>query len=122
MPLDQLAQALAVLIFHMNELDAAAIRPEITDHRREVNLAQPGTNFQLNGIADAQPIRGFHVSPAHADRLHPRHAHLWTGDLSPQRGLERNTRITAGDNEIAKRRSNWFKGGAHPRGARTFLQ
>ena len=53
MTLDQFAKALAVFVFHINELDAATVRSEIADHGGEMNLAQAGANFQLNGIAYA---------------------------------------------------------------------
>src|SRR5215468_10382880 len=69
MPLNQLAQTLAVFVFHVDEFDAPTVRPQIADHGGEMHLAQPRANLQLNGIADAEPVRGFHICAAEANGL-----------------------------------------------------
>ena len=39
MPLNQLAQTLAVFVFHVHEFDAPTVRPQIADHSGEMHLA-----------------------------------------------------------------------------------
>ena len=52
--LDELAQALAIRVLHVHEFDAAAIRADVADHRGEMDFAEAGAHFQLDGIADVQ--------------------------------------------------------------------
>ena len=53
MALHELAKLLAVFIAHVHEFDAAAVRPDIADDGGEIDLAQTGADFELDGVADA---------------------------------------------------------------------
>src|SRR6516162_9112720 len=95
---------------------------QLAQHGGEMHLAQPRANLQLNGIADAEPVRGFHICAAEANGLYPGHAYLGTGDLGAQRRVERNTRVAARYHKIAESRAGGFESGAKPGRAGTFLQ
>jgi hypothetical protein len=48
MALDELPELFAVFVAHVNELHAASIWADGTNHGGEINLAEPGTNLQLD--------------------------------------------------------------------------
>ena len=51
--LDELAEAFVVFLCHVDELNAAAVGPNVADDGGEVNFAEAGPDFELDGIADA---------------------------------------------------------------------
>ena len=53
MSLDELAKFFAVFIAHVHELDAAAIRTDVANNGREVDLAETGSDFELDRVANA---------------------------------------------------------------------
>ena len=61
MALHEFAKFFAVFVAHVDEFHAAAVRADIPDNRGEVDLAQAGTNLQLDGIAHTEFLRGFQV-------------------------------------------------------------
>src|SRR5882762_6964656 len=52
--LDQFAEFLAVFVFHVYEFHAVAVGSNVANDGGEMNLLQPGANFQLDRIADGQ--------------------------------------------------------------------
>lgn len=54
--LDELAKTFAVFIFHVHKFDAVAVRADVADDGREVNLAQARSNFELDGITRAEAV------------------------------------------------------------------
>ncbi len=110
--LDELAEALAVFVFHVNEFDAVAVGADVANDSGEMDLAETGANFELDGIAGAEAIRGFDISATQADGFHSSHAHLWTADLRTQRRFQRDAGIAAGHDKIPENRSSRFVGGA----------
>ena len=85
MPLDKLAEFLAVFIAHMHEFDPAAVGPDVADHGGEVNLAKAGADFQLDGVADTEFPRGLEISAAQANGLYSRKPCWSAFDLGAQR-------------------------------------
>ncbi len=54
MSLNQFAEFFAVFVAHVNEFDAAAVRANVADHGSEIDLAEPGADFEFDGVADAK--------------------------------------------------------------------
>jgi len=50
--LDKFAKLFAVFVLHVHELDAVAFGTDVADDGREMNLAEAGADFELNGITD----------------------------------------------------------------------
>src|SRR5271157_2596884 len=56
---DEAAEALAIFVFHVDKFDAVTVGAEVADDGSEVDFLEAAANFQLDGIADAQPMGGF---------------------------------------------------------------
>ena len=67
MLLDEFAEALVVFWCHVDELDTAAVGADVTDDGGEVDLSKAGTNFELEGIADAEAVGRFDEGATEAD-------------------------------------------------------
>ena len=101
--LDQLAQLFAVFVFHMHELNAIARGADVADDGRRMNLAQAGTNLELDGVARVEAIRRLNEGAAKADGLDTSHAHgLLPANMCPQRRFQRNSGIAARNHEVAQ--------------------
>ena len=105
--LDEPAETFVVFFFHVDELDAAAIGADVADDGGEMDLAEAGADFELNGIADAEAIGRFDIGAAEADGFdaHGTHHLGLAADLRAQRRFERNSRVAARNDEIAEGRS-----------------
>src|SRR5689334_5617013 len=97
MTLDELAEFFTVFIAHVHELDAAAIRTDVANNGREVDLAETGADFELDRVADAELPGRFQISATQADGLYPRQARRRALDLCTKRRFEWNSRVAAGD-------------------------
>src|SRR5437868_15534307 len=60
--LDEFAELAAVFVFHVHELDAIAFGVDIAHDGGEMDFAQAGTNFELDGVADAEFGEGLEIS------------------------------------------------------------
>jgi hypothetical protein len=59
MTLNELAELFAVFVAHVDEFDAAAVRPDVADHGGEIDFAETGADFELDRIAYGELPRGF---------------------------------------------------------------
>jgi len=73
--LDEPAEAFVVFFFHVDEFDAAAVGTDVANDGGEMDFAEAGADFELNGIADAEAIGRFDVSAAEADGFDANGAH-----------------------------------------------
>ena len=114
MLLDEFAEAFVVFLFHVDELDAAAVGADVADDGGEVDFAEAGADFELDGIADAEAIGRFDVGATEADGFYAHGAHHLglAADLRAQWGLERDARVTARHDEIAEGRGRRFDSAA----------
>jgi hypothetical protein len=105
--LDEFAEAFVVFLFHVDELDAAAVGADIADDGGEVDFVEAGADFQLDGIADAEAIGRFDIGAAEADGFDAHGAHHLglAADLRAQWRFQRNARVAARHDEIAEGRS-----------------
>lgn len=103
--LNEPAEAFVVFFFHVDEFHAASVGADIADDGREMDLAEAGTHFELDGIADTEAIGGFDVSPAEADGFDANGAHHLglAADLRAQRRFQRHARVAARNYKIAER-------------------
>ena len=85
--LDQPAEAFVIFLIHVDELDTAAVGADVADDGGEMDLAKPGADFKLDGIANTQAIRGFDVGATKADGFDADRAHHLglAADLRAQR-------------------------------------
>ena len=97
MSLNELAEFFAVFVAHVHEFDAAAIRTDVANDGSEVDLAETGSDFELDRVADAELPGRFQISPAQTDGLHTRQARSRALDLRAKRRVEWNSRIAARD-------------------------
>src|SRR2546425_3992404 len=67
-PADQAAQFLAVFLFHVDELDAAARGLDVSHHRSRVNATQAGADFYTDGLAHGEPSVRLQKRSAQAKR------------------------------------------------------
>ena len=74
--LNEFAQFFAVLVAHMHKFHTAAVRPDVSDHGRKINLAQAGANLKLDRIAHAQFPGRFQIRSTQANGFHSRQARL----------------------------------------------
>ena len=74
--LHELAQFFAVLVAHVHKFHAAAVRTNVSDYGRKIDLAQAGANLKLDRIANAQFPRRFQIRSTQADGFHSRQARL----------------------------------------------
>ena len=81
----------------MHEFDAAAVRADIADYGGEIDLAKTGTDFELDGIADAELARRLQISAAQADGFYASEPRWRSLDLGTQRGVQGNSGIAARD-------------------------
>src|SRR5258708_158497 len=95
--LDKLAEFFAVFVAHVDKFHAAAVGADIADPRREMDLAKAGTNFELDGIANAEFSRRFQVGTAQADRLYAGEAGRSAFDLRAKRRFQGHADIAARD-------------------------
>ena len=119
--LDQAAEAFAVFVFHVDKFDAVTVGGDIADDSGEMNFAEAGTNFELDGIAGAEAMRCFNEGATEADGFDASHGHLRAVDLGAQRRVERDARIAARHYKIAERRSSGLIGSADACGTRAFF-
>src|SRR5580704_7187303 len=121
--LDEFAEAFVVFFFHVDELDAAAVGADVADDGGEVDFAEAGADFELEGIADAEAVGRFYVGAAEADSFHAHRAHHLglAADLRAQRRFERDARIAARNDEIAERRGRRFERSTDASGGRSFF-
>ena len=105
MLLDELAEAFVVFFFHVDEFDAAAVGADVADNSGEMDFAEAGANFKLDGIADTEAIGGFDVGAAKADGFDAHGAHHLglAADLRAERRFQRDARVTARHDEITER-------------------
>src|SRR5258708_30984293 len=101
--LDEFAEAFVVFLFHVDELDAAAVGADVADDGGEVDFVEAGADFQLDGIADAEAVRRFDIGAAEADGFYAHAAHHLglAAALRPQWRLHRNALVTATDAAIS---------------------
>src|ERR1700751_2724827 len=97
--LDELAETFVVFFFHVDEFDAAAIRADVANDGGEMDFAEAGADFELNGIANAEAIGRLDVSAAETDGFDANGTHHLSlaADLRAQRRFQRNPRVTAGN-------------------------
>src|SRR2546426_10556772 len=95
--LDELAEFFAVFVAHVHKLHAAAVGADIANHRREMDLAKAGTNFELDGIANAEFSRRLQVRATQADRLDAGQAGRSAFDLRAKRRFHGHADIAARD-------------------------
>src|SRR6266702_4194539 len=102
---DEPAEPLVVFFFHVDEFDAAAVWADIANDGGEVDFAEAGANFELDGIADTEAIGGFDVGAAEADGFDADVAHHLglAADLRAQRRFKWDSGVAAGNYEIAER-------------------
>src|SRR5579885_2158086 len=122
MTLHQFAEAIAVLVLHVDELDAVAIRANVADHGGEIDLSEAGAHFELYGVANGQFFRRFKIGAAEANGLHAGEARLLSAfDLCPQRRLEGHAGIAARYREARAGGRDCLISGPHPACRRTIL-
>lgn len=85
MALDEPAKLFAILVAHVDELDAAAIRADIADDGGEIDFAQAGANFEFDRVADCELPRRFQIRAAQADRFYASETRRRAFDLRAQR-------------------------------------
>jgi len=112
--LHQLAEFFAVLVFHVYEFYAAAVRTKISHYRGKVNPAQPRADFQLDRISHGEFLRRFQVGPAQADGSHARQPCLRAVNVRSQRRFQRYSHIPSRNNIIADGLRGRFKPRAWP--------
>ena len=74
--LHELAQFFAVFVAHVHEFHTSAVRADVPDNGRKIDLAQAGANLKLDRIADIQFPRRFQVGATQANGLHSRQTRL----------------------------------------------
>src|ERR1700739_4864509 len=96
--LDEPAETFVVFFLHVDELDAAAVGADVADDGGEMDFAEAGADFELNGIADAEAIGRFDVGAAEADGFDANGAHHLglAAHLGSQWRLPGNARVPAG--------------------------
>ena len=94
-----------VFFFHVDEFDATAVGADVANDCGEMDFAEAGANFKLDGIADTEAIGGFDVGAAKADGLDADRAHHMglAPDLGAQRRFKRDACVAARNNKIAER-------------------
>src|SRR5207253_8816440 len=97
MALDKLAEFFAVFVAHVHEFDAAAIRTDVANNGREVDLAETGSDFELDRVADAELPGRFQIGPAQTDGLYTGQARRRALDLRTKRRFEWNSCVSAGE-------------------------
>ena len=98
--LDELAEFFAIFVAHVHEFDAASVRTDVSDDGGEIDLAETGSDFELDGVANTELLGGLQISAAQADGLYTRKPRWCALDLRAKRRVERNSRVAAG-NDIA---------------------
>src|SRR5467141_1029887 len=88
--LDEFAEFFAVFVAHVHELDAAAVRADVSDDGGEVDLAETGANFELDGVAHSELPRGFQIGAAQTDCSYTRQACRGALDLGAKRRVQWN--------------------------------
>ena len=83
--LHQLAQFFAIFILHMDKFDPASVWTDVSHYSGEMNFAQTGADFQLDGISDGELLVGFEVCAAQAYRFHASEHGLGSINLRSQR-------------------------------------
>jgi hypothetical protein len=79
--LDQFAEFFAVFVPHVHELDAVTFGADIADHGREMNLAEAGADFQLDGIPDVEFPGRLEIRATETDGLDARESRLRSANL-----------------------------------------
>src|SRR5215813_6535922 len=92
MALHELAKLFAVLILHVDELNAVPVGTDVANDRSEMNLAQAGANFQFDGIPDVELLGRLEIRTAQADCFHAGKSCLALLNLGAQGRLERYAR------------------------------
>src|SRR5690242_21960246 len=91
--LHQLAQLFAIFILHMNKFDSASVLTDVSNYSGEVNFAQAGANFELDGISDGEFLGRFEVCAAQTYRFYSSEHGLGSVNLRSQRRFQRNPHI-----------------------------
>jgi hypothetical protein len=99
MALDEFAELFAVLVAHVDEFDATAVRSDITYDGGEIDLAETGADFELDRVADTEFPGGFQIGAAQADCLYASKAGRRALDLRTERRVKWNSNIAARDDE-----------------------
>src|SRR2546422_5823225 len=94
-PADQAAQFLAVFLFHVDELDAAARGLDVSHHRSRVNATQAGADFYTDGLAHAEPSVRLQKCSAQAKGVDACRRGLGAFDLRRERSRERNPQVAS---------------------------
>src|SRR5437879_2399288 len=94
-PADQAAQFLAVFLFRVDELDAAARGLDVSHHRSRVNATQAGADFYSDGLAHAEPSVRLQKCSAQAKGVDAGRRGLGAFDLRRERSRERNPQVAS---------------------------
>src|SRR5947209_179018 len=94
-PADQAAQFLAVFLFHVDELDAAARGLDVSHHRSRVNATQAGAAFYTDGLAHAEPSVRLQKCSAQAKGVDAGRRGLGAFDFRRERSRERNRQVAS---------------------------
>src|SRR3989475_3867977 len=94
-PADHAAQFLAVFLFHVDELDAAARGLDVSHHRSRVNATQAGADFYTDGLAHAEPSVRPQKRSAQAKGVDAGRRSLGAFDLRREGSRERNPQVAS---------------------------
>src|SRR5260370_37243421 len=97
MALDEFAEFFAVLVAHVDEFDAAAVRADVADDGGEIDLTETGADFEFDRVADTEFPRGLQIGAAQADGLYPSKACRGALDLATKRRVQWNSSVASRD-------------------------
>ena len=97
MLLYELAESVVVVSLHVDEFDAAAVGADVADDGGEMDFAEAGADFELNGIADAERFGRFDVGAAEADGFDANHGDHLAGCRFARAAAIREGRACSGE-------------------------
>src|SRR5262249_25846012 len=120
--LNELAELVAVFVFHVDKLDAASVGANIANDGGEIDFAKACANFKLDGVADTELAGRFEISASEADGLDAGKAGGCTLNLCTKRRLQRNANVAARNYIGGARCGGRFVSGANARGRSSILE